>query len=400
MVGMKLVAEQRFLGPRTFFACVLGIFIIQIMALDMYAPALPSMQVAFGVSEQYLNSTVFSFLLASTIAMVLAGPVSDRFGRKPVLVAGCVAFVVGSLACAVAPGVEVLVIARSLEAVGYGVTATIAAALVKDAYAGDDLKLAMTLLESLIIAGPVAAPFLGSFCIELLGWRGIFWVLTGAGALALAAALLITETYDASANEGKGVWSSLMTMLRDARTLATDRRFTSLALFIGVTGIPIFAFIAVSPYILLDDFQVSYFEYSIVYAGTCLANLIAPFVYLRLSKTWNTRRIMQLVIALTAASFVLLVLIGAASPALLLVAFAPYAIAEGVARPAAYMVMLDQPPAIVGTASAFGNFSYGVITAVATVAATAPWPSFLFGLIVLTAFSAVVSWILYRIGIR
>lgn len=397
---MKLVVEQRFLGPRAFFACVLGIFIVQIMALDMYAPALPSMQVAFGVSESYLNTTVFSFLIASTVAMVLAGPVSDRFGRKPVLVAGCVSFVAGSVVCAVAPNVEVLIVARALQAIGYGVTATLSAALVKDAYAGDDLKLAMTLLESLIIVGPVAAPFLGSLAIELVGWRGIFWMLTVAGAIALAMGLLITETYDASTNDGKGVGDSLATMARDSLTLARDRRFTSLALFVGVTGVPFFAFIAVSPYILLDGFQVSYLEYSFIYAGACFANLLAPFVYMCLSKTWHTQGILRLVMALTAASAAMLCLFGGLHPVLLLVAFVPYALAEGIARPATFLELLDQPSDIVGTASAFGNFSYGVITALATIAATLPWPSFFFGLVALTAFSALVSWLLFRFGIR
>lgn len=396
---MELKVEQKFYGPRTFFACVLSIFLIQILALDMYTPALPSMQDSFDVSELYLNRTVFSFLFTSTIAMIVAGPVSDRFGRKPTLVAGCAMFVVGSLLCAAAPSVEVLIAARAMEAVGYGTSATLAGALVKDVYEGDDLKLAMTLLQSLVILGPVAAPFMGSLAITLIGWRGIFWALTAGGVLTLVLALLMTETYDASARSGINLAQTLSTMFSDARSLVSDKRFTSLALFIGVTGIPFFAFIAVSPYILLDDFQVGYLEYSFIYAGACFANMLAPFVYMKLSKTWDTQRIMRLVIILTAAAFAMLATIAPLHPALLLVSFVPYALAEGIARPAAYMVLLDQEPDVVGTASAIGNFSYGVITAVATVAAALPWPSFMLGLVVLTAFSAAGSFALYRVGI-
>ena len=84
----------------------------------------------------------------------------------------------------------------------------------------------------------------------------------------------------------------------------------------------------------------------------------------------------------------------------LVLAFMPYALAEGVARPAAYLVLLDQPPNVVGTASAFGNFSYGVITALATVTAAFPWPTFTFGLVVLTACSGAVAAALYAIGHR
>ena len=376
----------------------MGVELIQILAIDMYTPALPTMQQSFGVSELYLNNTVFSFLFASTFAMILAGPLSDRFGRKPVFLAGCISFAAGSLLCAVSPNVEFLVMARAIESLGCGCSATLTAALVQDAYEGDDLKLGMTLLQSLIILGPVIAPFLGSFAIEHVGWRGIFWGLTFGGAIAIVLASLITETYDVTANAGKKLGATLLDMASGAGELLSRKSFTTLALFIGVTGIPFFAFIAVSSYILLGDFHMSYMGYSLIYAGACLTNLIAPFVYMRLSKSWFTPQIMKLVIALMAASSALLALVGGLHPALLLVAFMPYALAEGIARPAAYLVLLNQPPHMVGTASAIGNFSYGVITALATIAATLPWPTFLFSLTALTLLSTLGAAALYALG--
>ena len=378
----------------------MSVELIQILAIDMYAPALPSMAEAFGVTALYLNNTVFSFLLLSTLATVLAGPISDRFGRKPVFLSGCTLFAAGSFLCSVAPSVEVLIAARAIEALGCGSSITLSAALVQDAYKGDDLKLAMTLLQSLVIAGPVLAPFLGSFAVSHVGWRGIFWGLTVGGVVTVVLAGLIDETYDAAANAGKKLGATLVSMLKGAKTLLANRSFTALALFIGVTGIPFFAFIAVSPYILLDDFGLSYLGYSFIYAGACLTNMVAPFLYMRLSRTWYTAQIMKLVIAFVLASAVLLAAVGSLHPALLLAAFVPYALAEGMARPAAFLVLLDQPPNVVGTASAFGNFSYGVITALATVAAAFPWPTFTFGLVVLTACSGAVAAALYAIGHR
>ena len=398
--ALKLAIEQKRLGARAFLACVVSVELIQILAIDMYTPALPTMQQSFGVSALSLNNTVFSFLFASTFSMVLAGPISDRFGRRPVFLAGCILFTAGSLVCCTSPSVEVLVAARAVEALGCGCSLTLSGALVQDAYKGNDLKLAMTLLQSLVIAGPVLAPFLGSFAVSHVGWRGIFWGLTAGGAVTIVLSCLISETYDAAANEGKKLGATLLGMLSGARKLLSDKSFTALALFIGVTGIPFFAFIAVSSYILLDDFHMSYLGYSFIYAGACLTNMIAPFVYMRLSKTWHTSQIMKLVVALIIASTVLLALVGTIHPALLLLAFVPYALSEGIARPAAYLVLLDQPPHIVGTASAIGNFSYGVITAFATVAAALPWPTFTFGLTVLMLVSALGALALYILGHR
>ena len=378
----------------------MSVELIQILAIDMYAPALPSMAEAFGVTALYLNNTVFSFLLFSTLATVLAGPISDRFGRKPVFLSGCTLFAAGSFLCSVAPSVEVLIAARAIEALGCGSSITLSAALVQDAYKGDDLKLAMTLLQSLVIAGPVLAPFLGSFAVSHVGWRGIFWGLTVGGVVTVVLAGLIDETYDAAANAGKKLGATLVSMLKGAKTLLANRSFTALALFIGVTGIPFFAFIAVSPYILLDDFGLSYLGYSFIYAGACLTNMVAPFLYMRLSRTWYTAQIMKLVIAFVLASAVLLAAVGSLHPALLLAAFVPYALAEGMARPAAFLVLLDQPSNVVGTASTIGNFSYGVITAFATVAAAFPWPTFTFGLTVLMLVSALGALALYILGHR
>ena len=97
---MKLVVPQRLLGPRMFLACALMVELLIIMAIDMYVPALPSMQREFGVTAAYLNLTMFAFFAVGAVGVVLAGPMSDRLGRKPVVVAGCVLFTASSLGCA------------------------------------------------------------------------------------------------------------------------------------------------------------------------------------------------------------------------------------------------------------------------------------------------------------
>lgn len=174
MLKVKESAVQRRFGPGLFFAVIVFVFLIQILAIDMYVPALPEMQREFGISAAYLNITVFVFLVAQAVAMVAAGPLSDRFGRRSVYIVGCGLFFAGSAACAFTPSVEGLFAARAIEALGLGCTATLSTALVKDAYEGEDLKLTMTLLQSLVIIGPVLAPFLGSLMVEWLGWRAIF----------------------------------------------------------------------------------------------------------------------------------------------------------------------------------------------------------------------------------
>lgn len=400
---MQLAYPQKHLGPRSFFVCALAINLMLILSIDMYVPALPSMQRSFNVTEAYLNLTVFAFFVFSAVGVIMAGPLSDRYGRKPILVFGCVLFAASSLFCTLAPTVEVLVVFRIGQSLGYGAVATIETALIKDSFDGDDLKLAMTALQSLIIIGPAVAPFLGTFILTFSDWHGIFALLAIGGFAALALSLLISETHPRASTIDKKrdrVDKAVKSMLADIRILIRNRAFLSLALFMGIAGMPYFAFIAVVSYILMDFFAVSYFEYSLIYAGACVVTIIAPYVYVALSKRMSVRTLLRLCIWLTAATFVMLVLFGTTSPALFLVAFIPYALAEGMVRPMAFVVLLDQPSNRVGAASSFSNFSYALLTSVATVIATMRWPTFILGIAVLAGACALIMAVLYVKGLR
>lgn len=396
---MQLAVPQKHLGPRSFFVCAMTIQLLLILAIDMYVPALPSMQRSFDVSAAYLNLTVFVFFAFSAISVLLAGPVSDRYGRRPVLLAGVALFAASSAACAVSPSVEVLVVFRAGEALGYGLVATVETALIKDAYEGDDLKIAMTCLQSLIIIGPAAAPFLGTFLLSHGSWRLVFWFLAACGAVSLVLCGFISETHRVP-KDAEGVGAALRGMGAGVKALLRDRRFMSLAMFMGVAGMPYFAFIAVVSYVLLDFFALSYFDYSVIYAIACIVTIIAPFVYVLLSKRFSVRSILVLCIGLTVASFLGLFFFGEVAPLLFLAAFVPYALAEGVVRPMAFVVLLDQPADRVGSASAFSNFAYSMITSVATVLATLQWPTFVMAVAVMTGAAAVVMTGLYAFGLR
>ncbi len=200
--------------------------------------------------------------------------------------------------------------------------------------------------------------------------------------------------------DAEGVGAALRGMGAGVKALLRDRRFVSLAMFMGVAGMPYFAFIAVVSYVLLDFFfALSYFDYSVIYAIACVVTIIAPFVYVLLSKRFSVRSILVLCIGLTVASFLGLFFFGEVAPLLFLAAFAPYALAEGVVRPMAFVVLLDQPADRVGSASAFSNFAYSMITSVATVLATLQWPTFVMAVAVMTG-AAVVMTGLYAFGLR
>lgn len=396
---MQLAKPQKYLGSKSLFICLIVINILAILAIDMYVPALPSMQKSFAVSAAYLNLTLFGFFVMSAASMVVAGPLSDLYGRKPVLLAGCIAFTLSSAGCMIAQSVEVLVVFRIGEALGYGFIATVETAIIKDSYEGDDLQLAMTCLQSLIIVGPAFAPFLGTLMLSIGGWRVIFAFLTICGLISVMLALPVSETHSVQQVKDRGQMAITNTT-RGIRALVKDRKFMSLAALMGVAGIPYFAFIAVVSYVLMDYFAVGYIEYSFIYAAACVVTIVAPYIYIALSKRMSVNTILKLCIALAFVSAISMGLAGHASPLLFLITFIPYAIAEGVVRPMAFVVLLDQPEDRVGAASSFSNFAYSILTSIGTVLATISWPTFILGIVMLTAGSAIIMAALYFWGAK
>lgn len=399
-MSFGLKCEQRRLGPRSLFVCILAIELVAILAIDMYAPALPSMHRSFDVGVGYLNLTMFAFFFMSAFSTFFTGPASDCFGRKPLLTACVALFALSSAACAIAPSVEALIVFRICQGIGVGGIQTLATALIQDSYDDDSVQTAMTFLQSLVIVGPVLAPFLGTFVLLFTDWRGIFGLLAACGAVSFVLSLLIEETHKVDLRAGKSLANMVRKVAGDCRLLVRDRSFTSLALIMGVAGMPFFAFIAVVSYILIDFFAMDYLGYSVIYALSCLINCIAPFVYMALSKRLGYKRILRLCLVLVAVSAAGMLAVGSLTPALFFIAFVPYALAEGVVRPLSYVELLDQPQDRVGSASSLVNFSYSIITAVATVVATLEWPTLVFGLGAVSAATALLMVVLYAWGQR
>lgn len=397
---MQLATPQKRLGPRAFLACILVINTTLILAIDMYVPALPGLLHEFDTTASFLNLTMFMFMFVSAFAILVAGPLSDKFGRKPILIASCAIFALSSVGCALSSSVLMLTVFRVGQAIGFGLVETDVTALIKDAYADKDLKFAMSMLQSLVIVGPVLAPFLGTLLLAIGGWREIFVALAVMGIIGLVIALVISETMHADHRLAAGVVPALRDMMMRVRSLLSKRSFTAMALIVGVAGLAYMGYIAVASYILLDDFDSGYVIYNLVYAGICGVSVLAPFVYLRISKMMGPRALTVLcaVLGLVAAAF--MAVFGIWGPFAFFCCFVPYALMEGIIRPHAFVVLLDQPPDQVGSASAFANFVYTMLGAAGTVVMTLPWTSYVGGLAIVMGACSIIMLALYAWGLR
>jgi DHA1 family bicyclomycin/chloramphenicol resistance-like MFS transporter len=211
------------------------------LSIDMYLPALPSLPQELGGTASQVQLTLTACLLGLAAGQVIAGPLSDRMGRRRPLLAGLLLYALASLMCAVAPSLPALIAFRLLQGLAGAAGVVIARAVVRDLFSGSDVArfLALTMLVNGL--APILAPIIGGQLLTFTTWRGVFILLTVIGVgLFLLAALGLGESLPEEQRRTGGI----METLRTFRSLLTDRSFVGYALSSGLAFAAMFAYIS------------------------------------------------------------------------------------------------------------------------------------------------------------
>jgi DHA1 family bicyclomycin/chloramphenicol resistance-like MFS transporter len=229
------------MGFPEFVAIIASIMALNPFATDMMLPAMPDIGATFGISNaNYVQTVVSVFLAGFGAGQFIMGPLSDRFGRRPILIAGMLIYCVASLLAVIAPSFEMLLLARVLQGIGTSATRVIATSVVRDCYAGRRMASVMSLAMMIFIAVPVLAPSVGQAIMLLAQWRGIFVVLMVYGMLALLwSAIRMPETLPAARR--KPLKASIV--LDAFRQTLTNRQTLGYALAAGGIQSVIFAYV-------------------------------------------------------------------------------------------------------------------------------------------------------------
>ena len=169
-----LARPQRRLGPFGLVVLLVVGALVTPLSLDMYTPAVPHMTEFFGTSEAMVNLTLVGYFLFFAVGLLIFGPVSDRYGRKPVLVAGILAYALASAACALSTSIGMLIAMRVLQALGAGAVSAVSTAVVKDAVVPERHEALLSLVQVMFVVGPVLAPVVGALVLQVADWRMTF----------------------------------------------------------------------------------------------------------------------------------------------------------------------------------------------------------------------------------
>jgi DHA1 family bicyclomycin/chloramphenicol resistance-like MFS transporter len=165
------------------------------VSIDMYLPAFPDMATSLGATSGQVERTLAAYLIGMAGAQLIYGPLADRFGRKPPLYGALLVYILASAGCALAPTVEFLTICRVIQAMGGAAGMVISRAVVRDHYSTQEAARALSMLMLVMGIAPILAPLVGSQVLALVGWRGIFALITFAGiALLIAVSRIMVES--------------------------------------------------------------------------------------------------------------------------------------------------------------------------------------------------------------
>jgi Bcr/CflA subfamily drug resistance transporter len=165
-------------------------------ATDIYLPSLPGMADHFGISEAATRATLSVYLVASLLSAPVLGALSDRFGRRPVLLSCLAVFICGSAACSISDGFSLFLIGRFLQGAGSVVTPVVGWAIIHDIHPGEKGATVMSWLGAIFSASPLVAPAVGGFVDVNFGWRWSFIIMSALATVALlVAAFFLEETH-------------------------------------------------------------------------------------------------------------------------------------------------------------------------------------------------------------
>jgi DHA1 family bicyclomycin/chloramphenicol resistance-like MFS transporter len=336
------------------------------LALNIFVPSIPGLASAFQASHGTVQLTLTLYLVGVAVGQLLYGPLSDRFGRRPLLLGGLALFLVASLLCAFATSIGWLILGRVFQAVGGCSGLVLGRAIVRDVYGRDRAASVLAYVTMGMAVAPMVAPAIGGQLDVWMGWRASFLLLLVLGAATLAwSALSLGETH----HDRRPLPGAAGMALGFARLLGR-RAFLGYALNTAFTSAVFFGFLAGAPRLMTDVLHEPPSTYGALFILVSAGYIVGNFVAGRLSVAVGTERMVlagSLVSAAGAALMIAWLLGPGLGPLALFVPMTLVGIGNGIGMPNAIAAAVSVDPQAAGTASGLLGFLQMGVGALATV---------------------------------
>ncbi|CAN5708918.1 multidrug effflux MFS transporter [soil metagenome] len=335
------------------------------LSLDTYLPALPELQSEFNTTTALAQFTLSACLLGLATGQIVAGSISDKYGRHWPLMAGLALYAVASVLCALAPSIWILILARFVQGAAGGAGVVIARATVRDLHEGTAAAKYFSRLMLISGLAPILAPIIGGQLLRFTDWRGIFVFLAMVGIVLLVAAfVLLPKTLPEDRKQLGGISQTLSRF----GVLVHDRVFMGYALTMGFTGAALFGYIASSPFIMQEIYNLSEQQFSLIFGSIAIGFIVSSQINARLVGRRPLRQMLGAALTVFALCGLLLLAFILMGFGLIGILIPLYAMmwTMGFIFPNAIALALTNYPHAAGAASAFlglSQFATGAIAA-------------------------------------
>jgi len=275
------------------------------LSIDMYLPAFPDMSRSFGASASLIQLSLTACMLGMALGQLIVGPLSDVRGRKRPLMIALLAYLLASLACAMAPTIEVLIALRFIQGAAGASGIVISRAIVRDLFEGPELTRFFAALSLVNGTAPILAPVIGGQLLRFGDWHFVFYLLAILSTLMLlAVALRLPETLPLE----RRVEGNLTTTLKTFGRLLTDRVFIGYAFAQAFVMGAMFAYISGSPFVLQNIYGASPQQFSFLFGLNGIGIILAAQIAGRLAGRVDSERLMRISLTVVASASIFLFL--------------------------------------------------------------------------------------------
>lgn len=289
----------RLLVPLLFIGCF--------MATDIYLPSLPNLtQVLHGTTEQsQLTLTVYLFSFA--ISQIIYGTLSDKYGRKPILLLGLSIFIIGSLVTVYAGSMSTLLLGRLIQGAGIGAVGSLSRVVMMDSFSGIELVKIMSIAAMVISIAPMLAPALGGFIQQYLGYQYNFYAMFFYGVFLLLATLFFLPETIQYKNQSR---ISLRTVMKNAIVVVKVKQFRQYCLISGIGFSIIMAYSMINPFLLQKILHLTPSQYGIALLAIGMGMILGNFSNSQLIKAYSSEQLVRAALMLVIASASMMTILG------------------------------------------------------------------------------------------